>query len=74
MRFSLLALTAALTAFMSVSATQPTPAVFSGGCTLNGGTCTKDSQCCSKVCLTAGAPEEYAIRVCVELSSSFYQG
>ncbi|KAG2746227.1 hypothetical protein P692DRAFT_20835782 [Suillus brevipes Sb2] len=47
MRISLLAVIAALTAFMSVSAT---PAVFSRECTADGEPCGKDSQCCSEKC------------------------
>ncbi|KAG2030402.1 hypothetical protein BDR03DRAFT_188150 [Suillus americanus] len=53
MRFSLVAVITALTAFMSVSATQPTPAVFSRDCTVDGGICEEDSECCSKFCLTS---------------------
>ncbi|KAG1823622.1 uncharacterized protein BJ212DRAFT_1325570 [Suillus subaureus] len=44
MRFSLLAVIAALTAFMSVSAT---PGVFSRACTADGESCGESSECCS---------------------------
>ncbi|KAG1776397.1 hypothetical protein EV702DRAFT_1110626 [Suillus placidus] len=47
MRFSLLAVIAALTAVMSVSAT---PAVFSRECTADGGSCGQSSECCSGDC------------------------
>ncbi|KAG2746221.1 hypothetical protein P692DRAFT_20835774, partial [Suillus brevipes Sb2] len=47
MRFSLLAVVAALTAFMTVSAT---PAVFSRECSADYNPCGQNSQCCSGKC------------------------
>lgn len=47
MRFSLLVVVAALTSFMSVSAT---PAVFSRECSADYHPCGQNSQCCSGKC------------------------
>ncbi|KAG1776396.1 hypothetical protein EV702DRAFT_1110618 [Suillus placidus] len=47
MRFSLLTVIAALTAVLSVSATQ---VVFSRACTADGEACSQSSECCSGYC------------------------
>ncbi|KAG2343048.1 hypothetical protein BDR05DRAFT_963458 [Suillus weaverae] len=56
MRFSLLTVIAALTAVLSVSATQ---SVLSGGCNANGEICSQSSECCSGYCTNSYTCDEF---------------